>query len=440
MARNILTTDFLRIVRSWGDVRVILLVPESSVDFYLREFDYPQMAVEGIRHCPLSKISFLFHFLSWNLLSTRSKKIHKLVQLDRDKSYARYIVTSFLALLGTMRIVRAIFRKFDYWFMPRGGFDYLFRKYQPDLVLATDMQDLRVQELCDTSLIREAKRHGIASVGLGRSWDSMTTKGLLRIMPDRLVVQSFAIRDQVAKYHSIDPRNVVVVGTPHYDKYLTDQRISRTDFFNKIGLDPRKRTILLTLPSDIWTGDSALNQFLLKSFSDWGVQTIVRFPIFGQIDIGGFSPPPFMVFDNPRNADRLEESHLSLNDDERLADLIYHSAMVVTGPSSIVLDAAIFNKPTILIGFDSDNHPRPYYRSVRRYYDYEHQQLVTRAGCLKIAHSFDELSVLANEYLSQPDLGVRERRRIAEGACFKLDGRSGQRLAEVIWNTLTQKN
>ena len=93
-----------------------------------------------------------------------------------------------------------------------------------------------------------------------------------------------------------------------------------------------------------------------------------------------------------------------------------------------------------MVGFDSDNQPRPYCKSVRRYYDYEHQQLVTRAGSLKIARSFDELSLLINEYLSQPDLGVKERRKIAEGACFKLDGRSGQRLAEVIWNILTPKS
>ena len=250
-------------------------------------------------------------------------------------------------------------------------FDYLFNKYKPDMVLATDMQDLRVQELCDTSLVREAKRRGIYSMGMGRSWDSMTTKGLLRTLPTKLVVQSVSIKDQAVRYHSVDSEQIVVTGTLHYDKYVLDERTSRETFFRELGFDPSKKLILLTIPSDIWTGNASLSHYLLNIFSQLNDQIIVRFPLFGKVDIGDFKPAQTMVFDNPYNSDRLEESRLSISDDDHLADLIYHSDVVVTGPSSIILDASIFNKPIVLIGFDGEE-ARPYGQSMARYYDYEH--------------------------------------------------------------------
>ena len=81
-------------------------------------------------------------------------------------------------------------------------FDYLFNKYKPDMVLATDIQDLRVQEICDTRW-SERLKEGYLQYGYGRSWDSMTTKGLLTL-PTKLVVQSVSIKDQAVRYHSVD--------------------------------------------------------------------------------------------------------------------------------------------------------------------------------------------------------------------------------------------
>ena len=104
--------------------------------------------------------------LSWNLLSTRSKKIHKIVQLGKDSNNFLYWTTSFIGWLGSHKIIQKIFRKLDFWLVPGGMFDHLFNQYKPDIVLATDMQDLRVQELSDTSLIREAKRKGIFIIAI----------------------------------------------------------------------------------------------------------------------------------------------------------------------------------------------------------------------------------------------------------------------------------
>lgn len=439
VGRNILYTDVFKILSSKPDLKIVLLVPAGKGIVFEREFGGPAVMVEEIQFRRLAVRNLLFHLLSWHLLSTKSKKIHKLVQLKKDNNYFNFLVTSLLAGLGKSGAVRRVFRTLDYLLMPRGGFGYLFNKYNPDLVLATDIQDLRTQEFSDTTLIREAKRRGVASIGLGRSWDSMTTKGLLRTLPDKLVVQTEDIKKQAVEYHSVDPESIYVVGTPHYDKYINSQRTTREVFFIKTGLDPNRRLILLVLPSDIWTGDSSLNIRLLELFAGLKEQVVVRFPIFGKIDVGGFAPSSNMVFDSPNNSEHLEESLLDRQDDDHLADLLYHSDVVVTGASSIIVDAAMFNKPAVLIGFDGDVQ-KPYWASMKRYYDYEHQKLILDRGFFQVAYNKDELIDLVKTYINNPLTGAAGRKKVAETFCPNKDGRSGLRLADLIWNTLTQKS
>jgi CDP-glycerol glycerophosphotransferase (TagB/SpsB family) len=126
---------------------------------------------------------------------------------------------------------------------------------------------------------------------------------------------------------------------------------------------------------------------------------------------------------------------LRRSDDDHLADLLYHSDVVVTSPSSIVLDAAVFGKPTILIGFDGTK-PKPFWDSLRRYYDYEHQQAVIQEGNLNIAERPEEMVTLIRQYLNEPGSQKDNEKRIAERACYRLDGKSGERLADTILRLL----
>lgn len=431
VVRNILETDFFRILRSRPDLRLILLVPAGKADFYRQEFGGGNILIEEVPVRPISKVNLLFHWLSWNLLKTRSKKIHKLVQLEKDRNFLRYWLLSFAAWLGGFRSIQRIFRAFDYRLVPGGGLDDLFEKYKPDAVFATDIQDLRVQELSDTYLIREARRKGIPSAAIGRSWDSITTKGLLRTLPDLLILQNNQIKEWAVKYHGVPAEKIAVVGVPHYDNYLNGRRTPREDFFMRLGLDQRRKLVFVTPPSDIWTGDKSLNIYLLNVLAELGEQIVVRFPIFGGMDLSGFVRPANMIFDIPKNESRLEETMLRRSDDDHLADLIYHSDVVVTSPSSIVLDAAIFGKPVVLIGLDGPK-TKSLWSSLRRYYEYEHQQAVIKQGFLKVAKTNEDLLNQIRFALENPTKFAPGFKVIAENACYKLDGQSGRRLAETI--------
>ena len=68
-----------------------------------------------------------------------------------------------------------------------------------------------------------AKRAGVFRVGMVRSWDNITGKGLIRIKPDMLIVPNGIIKEEVIKYQSIPPKYIYVSGLPQMDFMLKTQ-------------------------------------------------------------------------------------------------------------------------------------------------------------------------------------------------------------------------
>jgi hypothetical protein len=61
-----------------------------------------------------------------------------------------------------------------------------------------------------------------------------------------------------------------------------------------------------------------------------------------------------------------------------------------------------------------------------------HYQPIVKSGGVKIVYSIDELIHSINSYLDNPGLDRDGRKRIIEEHCFKLDGKSGQRIGKFI--------
>ena len=125
------------------------------------------------------------------------------------------------------------------------------------------------------------------------------------------------------------------------------------------------------------------------------------------------------------------------SDMQHLADVLFHSAITITTCSTMSIDASAFDRPVINIAFDGWEK-RPFHESVRRYYalSYTHYQPIVKSGGVRIAWNFDELVTLIHQYLKDPALDKKGRRRIVEEQCYKLDGKSGERIADSIISSL----
>jgi CDP-glycerol glycerophosphotransferase (TagB/SpsB family) len=122
-------------------------------------------------------------------------------------------------------------------------------------------------------------------------------------------------------------------------------------------------------------------------------------------------------------------------DEELLIAELAYADVVVTGQSTIAVDAAVFDKPTVIVYFDQEE--REYWESIRRYYDYEYYVPITQSGGVQLAHCPEELVAQVRRYLTNPEYEHEGRQQIAREQAYLLDGRATERLTELLYKHLT---
>ncbi len=426
ISRNILSTPLISEFQKRG-FQVVILTPKDKQYFFEEEFSKKGAIIEPVNTKVTGWEKFL-RYLALSTLRTSSLEIKRKTELKGSGAF----VSKFLSLGGVGIFLTRLLSRF---FVPGWRYEGLFKKYQPVLVFVTD-----VQSELDVRLIKESKEQRVPVVGMVRSWDNLTAKGLVRIIPDRLLVNNETLLKEAVEIQKITPSLVEIIGIPHYDLYIHGRRSSREDFFKKIGGDPLKKLILFTHTGDRYIKNNNVDADILKileSSTESNVQVLVRFPPADTVMfLDGKLNTEKVLFDRPSTRFKtIKNTELSAEDDIHLADTLYYSDVVVTGPSTICVDAAFFNKPTILIGFDGD-YTRLYYESLRRYYDYSHLKPVVASGGVRLVETERDLSRILRSYLMDPEQDQEGRDRIVKEECFSRDGKSTDRLVSSLLSFL----
>ena len=430
IARNILATDFLNILKSDDNLNIIILAPLDKLDLYRKKFNFPRVSFEG---CELeNNPCALDRFLSavfLNFSDTQTKKIHRLVELKNGGGHIRFFYHWFLGKISLFKCLRVLLRGVDFLLLSsRGNFSSrLFDKYKPSLVFTTD-----IFQPGDIIVAREAQKKGVKVVGMVRSWDNITSKGLNRFVPRNLAVNTPDIKKEAIKYLDVQKDKIEVVGIPHYDVYLNEKRVSKEILFNSLGLNVEKKTIFFAPPSVIYSGNDPIAEAVVGALKNLDAQILLRLYIVGDANLGSIKPVYGKVaIDRPIAGKDFNSADLTA-EGSHLADLLYHSDVVITFASTLAIDALLFDKPVVFIGFDAE--PKLYWRSLRRFYDYDHQRLIVESNGVKLARNRTEMLEFVNKYISNPELDSPDRQRIRGKRCWKLDGKSGERLANFILN------
>lgn len=430
VSRNILATDAFALLARRPDLLLVILAPERRAGILRREFGGPKVIVEAVPSRPPTGRERILWILATNLLATRTRRVQRLSKLGRDWNILDYAFSGTAGFLGRFRFVRRLFRALSSRWGQAREFEPLFERYRPALVFATD-----VYAPSDAALMRLARRRGVKIIGMVRSWDNPTSKTILALVPDFLAVNTDRIEEEMMRYGDVPPDRIAVVGIPHYDRYRDPaDRTPRSEFCRALGLDPAKKIILFAPPSDAYLRHDPVVPVVLESLAAVPGQVLVRLPIVGKSELGGYRPAGNVVFDAPANAPDFTEAHLSREADRHLADTLFHADAVITWASTMIVDACFFGKPVVLVGFDAAS--RPYARSIRQYYDYDHQRRILALGGVRLSRTPAELARWVRAYLEDPSTDAAGRERIRREYCGPLDGRSGQRLADFIRSSL----
>jgi hypothetical protein len=122
------------------------------------------------------------------------------------------------------------------------GVDAFLRQHDPDLLLVTPLVELGSQQV---DYVKAARRLGIRSVLCVASWDNLTSKGLMRVVPDQIVVWNDAQKTEAVDLHGARPEQVLVTGAQLFDRWF-DARPSRErdEFCRQVGLDASRPLLL----------------------------------------------------------------------------------------------------------------------------------------------------------------------------------------------------
>ena len=435
--RNLLRTDVLPLVRAAAE-RVILVAPFADEPAFTSEFlDDAVVGVPMSAYRPgrferaLRSVIYNLYLAgpvpdSLQLFLHRWADNHPRVGRFRP-ALTRRVLPAFRRLLPPLH--RLFVTTGD-----AGSYDALLRRERPDVAVFS-----RLFFTDEIPLMRAAARAGIPTVGVVASWDNLTTKGPLLPRLDRLVVWNDLMRDEAVRYHGYRPEQITVAGAPHHDLVFNGGEAlpAREAFFARLGLDPAKRLITYAGEDPIIAPDAPqyvelLHKFLRDGRLRGACQLLVRpHPQDDPRRFDAFRGRPGVIVDLPGRPSDGHWMDMSRRDLVHLYATMRWSDVVVNVTSTIVLDAAFFDTPTVCIGF-SYSAAATFYQSPLRFFEMDHFRYVMRAGATRLVTSETELLEAVNGALEDRTRKAAGRRRIVDELAQFRDGRSGRRVAEAI--------
>lgn len=441
IARNILETDFWpELMRLRPEDRFVLLVQPDRVPYFSERFAGARVSVLPYKRASAGRLERMVMSLARSGINTRTNLWSKMRSYYRGDSglLVTWLKRLEAATLGRSDVFKRALRRAILALPEDNKAATLFDEHAPKALIALSLTNFDF----DVPLARSARSRKVPLLGMVRSWDNLSSHGLLRVVPDLLLLQNRFLRDMAIEHQALSPEKtpMPIIGLPHYDAYARKGLIEeRSAFLRAQGLDPSKRIIY-------WV---AMGEFLFLRDADVG-------PILRELIDGGsvgeesqilFSAHPKFLstakavrkagqVDALVELPYLDASGEPLAATVKLMNYIAHADVLVMGASTMAIDAAMFDKPVICIGFDG-KATLPYWTSVERFYDtYTHFEALLGTEGVRVARSPAELAGEIRAYFKDPARDSAGRARIREIFAEPFDGRAGGRLAAAIADTL----
>ncbi|OHA32400.1 MAG: hypothetical protein A2928_00125 [Candidatus Taylorbacteria bacterium RIFCSPLOWO2_01_FULL_45_15b] len=436
--KNILRTKVITSLLETDSVRIICLVryPER-VEYYKKELPYAHtkyVAFSGIPHGVYEKI---FSFLKFQTIKTRTTDLKRFAHAKDTKNYVSYWLGLCFNRLFAHRLLRRFLRFLDFHLVKNQESDNILKIYRPDIVVLTHLFD-------DTeiSILRSAKkRSNVKTIGFVNSWDKLTARSSIRILPDKILVYNEITKQEAMLHADISEKNIDIIGIPQYDQYFSEQFQTREDFCKQLGLNVSKEIILFA-PIGMTYSDFDLEMIdMLHAVIDEkklipNAQLLVRFQPNDFFDERKLEKRPWLLYDRPGlryGSVRGGDWDMTFRDLEHLKNTLHHTSLLISYASSLAVDAAILNKPVININFELQKSGK-FSKSPTLYYRTEHYNKALSSGGIRLVGTIEELISSSLQYLKNPLLHSSERAHLVKEQCHFTDGSSGKRMANSILN------
>lgn len=438
--KNLMRTDVLPSLLSDPEVRLICFAPEKKVAFYREQFANERVQIEPVQDLEygLHWMRAFWRSLSYNSVPSRTVWIRSFKQFFDHPSVLQFFALLWkkpVWVLGHFRFWREFVRWVEFRAFQEDGAVWgpIFDRFKPDLVFATN-----IIHGTNIALIKYARRRGVRVIGMVKTWDNLSSKGLVLCKPDALIVPNRVVFQDAMNKGDLPRERVFDGGCPQYDNYL-DASIqwSREATCARLGIDPEKKLLLYCMggimnqddPSEhiamidraIEDGRLPPSTIVLRSHPKYDVR-VLQLDRFRHV-----------VFQQPgqKVSDMVGEWELGEEDILLMLNMLRHADVEYNTGSTMTLESAIFDRPVVVIGFDGEKN-KPYYQSVRHGLDVTHYRIVLASGGVWRADNETELIAATKGYLEDPKKHSEGRKRMVEELVGKVDGGAGSRIGHFV--------
>ncbi len=282
--------------------------------------------------------------------------------------------------------------------------EYL-RAVHPDVLIVSPLVDFGSPQ---TELLKAARALGIRTALLVHSWDNLTNKGQIHVLPDLVAVWNRLQEGEAIRIHGVPAPQIVVTGAEAYDHWFTSTPSDRREFCNRIGLEASR-------PYFLYVGSST---FISSDESTFAREWISRLRSAPDLTLRSAG---VLIRPHPQNVHcwrSFHEEHrenvavyprdganpMNIADRQDLCDSIYHASAVVGVNTSALIDAAILGREVLTLLDDR-------FQETQEGTIHFHYLVDPEFGFLRAARSLDEhVKHLADTLRLDHDAGRRARR------------------------------
>lgn len=302
-----------------------------------------------------------------------------------------------------LRIIGRLLDRIDCALPPSPAIERFLDEHNPDLVIVTPLIGVVASSQLD--LLRSVRARGIPAAVSVWSWDHLSSKAIIRDLPDRLFVWNDVQKHEALEMHGVPSERIVVTGAQCFDRWF-DRKPSRdrAEFARRVGFAD-ERPFVLWVCSALFPGSPSEAEFVMKWAAHLRASNDSRLRDVGIL----IRPHPSRAREwedvNWRSVPGVAFRGGNPVDDESRADYfdsLYHSAAVVGLNTSAFIEAGIAGRPVLAIlppEFTSSQEGTLHFR------------YLIDGGLLTTSRSLDEHAVQLSAMLEGPPAAVLQRQQ-----------------------------
>jgi hypothetical protein len=447
--------------------KIVLLTDDGLVDRVRERFADLRLTVEGLRLPAIRAYEREAYDLQWWMSFLRRVGGSRRINTRAMDSYVDQVIVEvsprqipFLPWALLLRFFlrrsarcRRAFVRAQRRFTPAIYGDLLDR-YSPAAVVGSTPGWRQ-----DRYLLREAAARGIRTASVVVGWDNPSSYSLPGAPVQDITCWSDIQKEELELGSDWDPQHIHIGGMPTYDGYFRRTwLVPREEYFRRHGLDPGRKLLSYACSfvsfSPNYQNVAALAELVSADGLGPPCQLLVRLHPNHFWDNWLFADERERIYrlarENPlvRVVDPVpiggELGYYSGEDMPEKASMMAHADVFLTVYSTMVVEAAIHDRPIVSVCIDAPRgwgytrrfYLRKYSLPLSRIGDWPTHDRFRRSGAGKVVVDKRQLAEAVSAYLRDPALDRQARRSFVEREVTFTDGSSGGRTGRYLYSLL----